>query len=252
VKFKLGYSGLRWTTPDLDYILSQLKETGWDGWEIRQSLDWLGSASRVKKVSDRAGIPVAVVTGGSISLDNNYEMMERNKRRIDFAADVEADTFMFMGATRPYGEASTTNDIQALAELSDTFADYASQYDLDVCYHIHTSTTVDSRSEWELLMRLMTKSQLCIDVSHSAFWHYDPEQSIRDFKDRLVYIHLQDYKDYRFVELGEGGLVNFGLVMKALEEIQYDRWVTVCPSQSDLADEEKMRRDRAYLQQLGY
>ena len=63
MKFKLGYSGLRWTTPDLDYILSQLKETGWDGWEIRQSLDWLGSASRVKKISDRAGIPVAVVTG---------------------------------------------------------------------------------------------------------------------------------------------------------------------------------------------
>ena len=250
--FKLGYSGLRWSTPDLDLILAQLKETGWDGWEIRQSLDWLGSASRVKSVSDRAGVPVAVVCGTGISLDNDHEMLERNKRRIDFAADVEADTYMFMGAGRPYGRTSTTDEIQALADLSDEFADYASQYDLDVCYHIHTSTTVDSRAEWELLMRLMKRAQLCIDVSHSAFWHYDPAQSIRFFRDRLVYVHLQDYKDYRFVELGEGGLLDFGAAMKSLEEIGYDRWVTVCPSQSDIPDEEKMRRDRAYLRKLGY
>ena len=107
MKFKLGFSGLRWQTPDLDEILGQLKETGWDGWEIRQSLDWLGSASRVRAISDRAGVQVAVVTGGGISLDGSHEMKERNKRRIDFAADVEADTFMFMGANRPYGRSST-------------------------------------------------------------------------------------------------------------------------------------------------
>lgn len=250
--FKLGYSGLRWKTPDLDQVLGELKEAGWDGWEVRQSLDWLGSASRVKSISDRAGIPVAVVAGGSITLDGDSEMIELNKRRIDFAADVEADTFMFMGAARPYGCSSTTNDIHALADLSDEFADYAAQYDLDVCYHIHTTTTVDSREEWEFLMRLMKKSKLCIDVSHSAFWHYDPAESIRDFEDRLVYVHLQDYKDYRFVELGEGRLLDFGAVMTALDEIGYARWVTVCPSQSDLPDREKMRRDRAYLRKLGY
>ena len=252
MKFKLGFSGLRWQTPDLDEILGQLRETGWDGWEIRQSLDWLGSASRVRAISDRAGVQVAVVTGTGITIDGDHEMKERNKRRIDFAADVEADTFMFMGANRPYGRSSTPYDIRALADLSDEFADYASQYDLDVCYHIHTSTTVDSREEWELLMRLMKRAQLCIDVSHSAFWHYDPAQSIRDFGDRLVYVHLQDYKDYRFVELGDGGLLDFGAAMKSLEEIGYDRWVTVCPSQSDLPDLEKMKRERAYLRKLGY
>lgn len=101
-------------------------------------------------------------------------------------------------------------------------------------------------------MRHMRRSQLCIDVSHAAFWEYDPAQSIRDFKDRLVYVHLQDYKGYRFVELGEGGLLDFSASMKALEEIGYNRWITVCPSQSDRSDEEKMYRDRDYLRQLGY
>lgn len=249
---KLAYSSLRWQTPDLAQVLGLMKKNGWDGWEIRQSLDWLGSAKRVKTISDDTGVPVAAVCGTGLTIDGNHEMKERNKRRIDFAAEVEADTFMFMGAARPYGRSSTEEEIKSLAALSDELADYAAQYDLDVCYHIHTSTTVDSREEWELLMRVMQKAQLCIDVSHSAFWGYDPAQSIRNYRDRLVYVHLQDYKDYRFVELGEGGLLDFAASMKALDEIGYDRWVTVCPSQSDRSDEEKMRRDRAYLRGLGY
>ena len=250
--FKLAYSSLRWQTPDLEQVLGLMKKTGWEGWEVRQSLDWLGSAKRVKTISDRMGVPVAVVCGGGISLDNNQDMKERNKRRIDFTAEVEADTFMFMGAGRPYGRLVTDDEIKALADLSDELADYAAQYNLDVCYHIHTGTTVDSRSELERLMLLMRRAQLCIDVSHAAFWEYDPAQSIRDFKDRLVYVHLQDYKGYRFVELGEGGLLDFAASMKTLEEIGYNRWITVCPSQSDRSDEEKMRRDRDYLRQLGY
>ena len=250
--FKLAYSSLRWQTPDLESVLGLMKETGWDGWEVRQSLDWLGSAKRVKTISDRMGVPVAVVCGAGITLDGNHDMKERNKRRIDFAAEVEADTFMFMGAGRAYGRPATDDEILALADISDELAAYAEQYDLEVCYHIHTGTTVDSREEWEKLMRSMKKASLCIDVSHSAFWNYDPAQSIRDFRDRLVYVHLQDYKGYRFVELGEGGLLDFKAAMQALEEIGYDRWVTVCPSQSDRPDEEKMRRDRAYLRELGY
>ncbi|MBM3263403.1 MAG: sugar phosphate isomerase/epimerase [candidate division Zixibacteria bacterium] len=252
MKFKLAYSSLRWQTPDIEAGLKAMRETGWEGWEIRQSLDWLGSAKRVKKISDDAGVPVAVVCGTGISLDNNYEMKERNKRRIDFAADVEADTFMFMGAGRPYGRTVTSDEIKALADLSDELADYAAQYNLDVCYHIHTGTTIDTREEWELLMRLMKRAQLCIDVSHAAFWGYDPAQSIRDFSDRLVYVHLQDYKGYRFVELGDGNLLDFAASMKALEEIGYNRWITVCPSATDLPDREKMQRDREYLRKLGY
>ena len=101
--FKLAYSSLRWQTPDLEQVLGLLKETGWDGWEIRQSLDWLGSAKRVKSISDRIGVPVAVVCGTGLTLDGNHEMKERNKRRIDFSADVEADTFIRAGKFSLHG-----------------------------------------------------------------------------------------------------------------------------------------------------
>ena len=47
MSFPLAYSALRWENPNLEQALVQLREAGWDGWEARQSLDWLGSARRV-------------------------------------------------------------------------------------------------------------------------------------------------------------------------------------------------------------
>lgn len=250
--FRLGYSSLKWSNPDLERVLARVKAAGWDGWELRQPLDWLGPVSRVRRICRNAEMPVAVVTGTGITLDNDAMMKERNKRRIDFAAELEADNFMFMGAGRPRDRATTSADIEALAALADELADYAAQYRLDVCYHIHTDTTVDSRAEWELLMARMKLCKLCIDVSHSALWGYDPSRSIHDFCDRLIYVHLQDWYRYHWVELGEGELLDFPACLKALKDVGFSRWVVTCPGDTGRSDEDKMRMNREYLRNIGY
>ena len=40
--FDLGYCTIRWKNPDLEPALEALKAAGWDGWEGRLSLDWMG------------------------------------------------------------------------------------------------------------------------------------------------------------------------------------------------------------------
>ncbi len=250
--FKLGYSSIRMETPDLERVLAQMRAAGWDGWELRTSLDWLGTPSRVRAISGAAGMPVCCVTGTGISLDGDWAMRERNKRRIDFAAEVEADGFMFMGASRTPGRPSSDDELARLAALSEEFADYARQYHLDVSYHIHTSTTVDSMRELTKLMARLTLCKLCIDVSHAAFWGSDPAEVIRQYRDQLVYVHLQDWKSYRFVALGEGDLLNFPAALGALEEIGYERWVVAVPGMEDRMPEAMMRVNREYLRSLGY
>ena len=66
--FKLGYSTLRWQTPDLEPLLLELKEAGWDGWEMRQSFDWVGTPKRVRQVCDNVGMPVVVVTARGLPI----------------------------------------------------------------------------------------------------------------------------------------------------------------------------------------
>ena len=261
--FKFGYSTLFWQTPDLDPLLTRIKKAGWDGWEARQSLDWVGTPKRVKQICDNVGLPVAVVTARELPIDKDWNQMEINKRRIDFAAEVGADCFMFMGAGQPKDRPVNDSDIAALAEVSEEWAEYAAQYDLEICYHIHTNTTVDSIEDWAKYMSLLRKCKLCIDVSHAALWEYTPAEAIRRYKDRLIYVHLQDYNrasggvdtpyDVDWVDVGGGTAIDFPAIMKTLEEIGYDRWVTACPGQvENRSDEERMRMNREYLRELGY
>ena len=84
---KLAYNTLEWgPTPDLHAMLSDIKEAGWDGWEVRQPLDWLGSAERINDVVEETGVPVAAVCGQGWGFADDRVAIESNKRRIEFAA----------------------------------------------------------------------------------------------------------------------------------------------------------------------
>ena len=239
--FKLGYCALRWRNPDLEQALEALKKSGWDGWECRLPLDWLGPAGRVRKICDNVGLPMAVYTAQGSPEISDREHQERNKRRIDFAAEMEVDCFMYMSGPKPKDRDITEDDIKQAAEAADNWADYAAQYDLELSYHIHTNLLVDSKEDWTLYMQHLEKAKLCIDVSHAQLWDYDAAQSLRDFQDQLNYVHLQDWTDENitrdaegrftpaWVSVGVGKALDFPDLANVLEETGYDRWVTACP-----------------------
>lgn len=239
--FKLGYCALRWRNPDLEQALEALKKSGWDGWECRLPLDWLGPAGRIRKICDNVGLPMAVYTAQGSPEITGWEHQERNKRRIDFAAEMEVDCFMYMSGPKPKDRDITEDDIKQAAEAADNWADYAAQYDLELSYHIHTNLLVDSKEDWTLYMQHLEKAKLCIDVSHAQLWDYDAAQSLRDFQDQLNYVHLQDWADENitrdeegrftpaWVSVGVGEALDFPDLANVLEDTGYDRWVTACP-----------------------
>ena len=266
--FKLGFCALHWREPDLERALPELAKSGWDGWECRLPLDWLGPVSRMRRLCDAAGMPVAVM-GASGSPDNrDWEHVERNKRRMEYAAELGADAYLFMSGPRPKDRPVTDDDIRAGAEAADEWAGYAAQYDLELTYHIHTNLLVDTIDEWRLYMSCLQTAGLCIDVSHAELWGYDPAQSLVDFYDQLNYVHLQDYSSCTvresarynpvWVNVGEGECLDFKGCLDALAEKGYDRWVTACPEtppQGGTEATESARNSaamRRYLRDLGY
>jgi sugar phosphate isomerase/epimerase len=266
--FKLGYSTLRWKNPDLEPALEELKKAGWDGWEGRLPLDWLGPPGRLRRVCGNAGMPLAVFTANGSPDQRDWENVERNKRRMEFAAEVGVDCFMFMNGRKPEGRPVTRDDIRAAAEGAEVWAEYAAQFGLELSYHIHTNLLVDSIEDWKYYMSLLDTAKLCIDVSHAQLWGYDPVESIRDFRDQLNYMHLQDYAstsrredgwyDPIWCDVGEAENVDFPAVRDVLEEIGFDRWVTACPGQpvpgqdDPISEAKRSRRMVEYLRGIGY
>ena len=231
-------------------------------------LDWLGPPQRVRRICENTEMPLVVYTAAGSPEQRSWEHDEGNKRRMEYAAAIEADCFMFMSGPKPEDRPVNEDDIKAAVEGAEAWAEYAAQYDLEISYHIHTNTLVDSSEHWRLYMSLIERAKLCIDVSHAQLWGYDPVQSIWDFRDQLNYVHLQDYtstsrdEDGKYLPLlcdvGEGESVDFSAILKALEEIGFSRWVTSCPGvptpgqDGALNEARSSRKMREYLKRLGY
>ena len=265
---KMGYATLRWQNPDLEAALTELKKAGWDGWEGRGSLDWLGTPKRLRKICDDTGMPLMVYTASGSPDNRDWAHVERNRRRMEFAAEMGVSCFMFMSGPRPEGGEVSEDDIRASAEGTEQWAEYAAQFGLELSYHIHTNLLVDSRQDWELYMSCLKKAKLCIDVSHAELWGYDPVQSIVDFWDQLNYVHLQDYASCTqrerghynpvWVDVGQAECLDFGGVLRTLDEKGFSGWVTACPGEPVPGGEDPIseaRRSagmREYLRKLGY
>lgn len=266
--FKLAYATLRWKLPDLERSLATLKESGWDGWEGRLPLDWLGTPSRVRRICENEGMPLICYTANGSPDQRDTEVVERNKRRMEFSAEVGADCFMFMNGPKPEGRAVTHDDIKYAAEGAEAWAEFAAPLGLELTYHIHTNLLVDSVEDWKTYMSMLDKAKLCIDVSHAKLWGYDPIQSLHDFKDQLNYVHLQDYSSTsrredgfylpEWVDVGQGENVDFPGVRQALEEMNFTRWVTACPGapipgqEDPISESKRSKRMVEYLRGIGY
>lgn len=262
------YAALRWRNPDLPAALAALKTAGWDGWEGRLPLDWLGPPSRLRRVCADAGMPMLVYTAAGSPDNRDSENVERNRRRMEFAAEMGADCFMFMNGPKPEGRAVTDDDVRAAAEGADEWAEYAAGFGLEISYHIHTNLLVDSSEHWRLYMDCLQKAGLCIDVSHAQLWGYDAAQSLRDFRQQLNYVHLQDYSactrsedgtyNPTWVSVGEAQCMDFGDIMKTVEEIGFERIVTCCPGEpaydgeDAVAEATRSAGMRDFMRTLGY
>lgn len=265
---RICYATLRWRNPDLPAALAALADAGWDGWEGRLPLDWLGTPSRLRRICDDTGMPLLVYTAAGSPDNREHDHVERNRRRMEFAAEMGADCFMFMNGPKPEGRAVTDDDVRAAAAGADEWAEYAAGLGLEISFHIHTNLLVDSKEHWVLYMQSLQKAGLCIDVSHAQLWGYDACQSLRDFRAQLNYVHLQDYAsctrdaDGRYqpvwVSVGEAQCMDFGQVMATVDEIGFDRVVTACPGEPAYEGEDAVaeaRRSaamRQYLRGLGY
>ena len=139
--------------------------------------------------------------------------------------------------------------------------------------HHHTGTWIETPAETERLLD-MTNDEilgLVFDTGHWSFGGGDPMTGIRQFADRIWYVHFKDHDpDVAaqsrihewdgpasvgkgiFPELGKGD-VDFPGVLNELEKIGYEGWIVV---EQDVlpgmgSPRESAQRNREYLRSIG-
>ena len=139
--------------------------------------------------------------------------------------------------------------------------------------HHHTGTWIETPAETERLMDMTDGDVvgLVFDTGHWAFGGGDPLAGIRQFAERIWYVHFKDHDpavheqsrlhewdgpqsvgEGIFPELGQGD-VDFPGVLRELEAIEYEGWIVV---EQDVlpgmgAPLESAMRNREYLRSIG-
>jgi inosose dehydratase len=254
--FRLGYSCITWgTTPDLDAVLGTIADAGWEGVEfIGVSPEWLGTPRRLRGLVDRHGLePVCLFGGVSLGPDADI-VLERQRRALEYAAELGCVVYCFLGGERVDRRRPTDDELKRLAEQAERLIDHAAPLGLTVAYHAHPRCTVESEAEQDRLLAYSGRLQVCVDVSVAILMEEDPIGQLRKYRARLAYVHLKDWARGKFCLMGQGtrGL-DFRAVLATLAELEYRGWVMgELSTYADIDAAEACYANRRYLRILGY
>ena len=258
--FRLGYSDATWgETPDLEEAMSSIAAAGWEGVEIRSaSIDWLGTPRRLRSLIDEKGlIPVSMFGSLSLGSDAN-QVLERQRRRLEYAAEVGCSVFCLTGAQRVLYRPATDDEFKRLAEMAEALVDHAASSGITIAYHRdggygHRST-IESGKDQDQLLRYAPRLRLCVDVAVAALKGDDPVVQFHKYRHRLACVRLRDWGRGKFCLLGKGTVgLDYARIRETLNDIDYNGWV-LCelPGNADMEGTESCRLNREYLRSAGY
>ncbi len=187
-------------------------------------------------------------------------------------ADAMSESRMAIaGRVREDRDGMTGAQWKAAAKFVMSTARACSDHGLQVAFHHHAGTLVETPGEVERLLESVDPDLvgLCFDTGHYAYGGGDPVDAVRRYGSRIRHLHLKDIRPAImdlvrregvsfldavrrgvFCELGEG-TVDFPRVLERLSSLGYNGWVIVEQdvdmSQPGVKPLESAIRSREYL-----
>ncbi len=249
---RFAYSTINWgATCDIAAVLADIREAGWRGIEFfGHPLDLLGTPA---SLNAQLGDLTPATLFGSIELPVSDLHRRVHKNHIHFASEIGAEAYGLVGGGRLRYRPPVAQEYAELAAFCEELAVYGTSVDVTVSYHPHALCTIETSDEIDLLMAQTSELKLCLDASHIALVGEDPFSVIEHWWDRLGYIHLKDWGNGKFAELGRGTLdIDFAAILQMLSDRAFPGWIVLEQSQSAASPLESARINAEYLRGLGY
>jgi inosose dehydratase len=217
------------TPGDTLQTLRQVAAAGYEGVELFDGnlAEFAGEPEVLRAALDDAGLALIGVYSGAnlIFREILAEELWRMRKACQWASALGAE-HLVVGGGAQRTEPATDADFARLAAALDEVASLAEGHGLVASFHPHLTTMVESPDD---IARVLDASRIafCPDTGHLQAGGGDPVALVRDYRDRIPYVHLKDVDAQgSFVPLGDGVLDVAGVV-GVLRETGYDGWITV-------------------------
>ena len=159
-----------------------------------------------------------------------------------------------------------------LTQGLEALGDLAHEKGMEIVYHHHMGTGVQTTAEIERLMENTSpeKVSLLFDTGHLVFSGEDPIEIYRKYQSRIKHVHFKDIRETVAKEVKENqdsfltgvkkgvftvpgdGIIDFAPIMKAITESGYKGWIVVEAEQDPAKANpfEYALKGRKYIEQL--
>ncbi|MGB7266065.1 MAG: sugar phosphate isomerase/epimerase [Terracidiphilus sp.] len=234
-KIRIGYAAITWAD-NLSGAISDISSVGYRGIQLRaNAVKLIPDPLVIKGELSQHNLTFTALSSGDIALDPadekaNLALHEDHAKYLSKAGGMYLQV---IGTFRADGK-FTAEEYTRTGRLLTEVGKRAAKYGVQVALHNHMGSIAQSP---EQLARILDAAdphyvKLLLDVAHYKQGGGDPAAAVKQYADRLLFLHFKDVKPadtksgYEFVELGQG-TVDLPAVVAALHAIKYHGWAIV-------------------------
>jgi inosose dehydratase len=239
---QFGYASITWGGKD-EQAIDEITSLGFRGIQLRSNVvpKFSDRPAALRELLESRGLTMVALSSGNLSIDPavEREQLHLHTRHAAFVKEV-GGLYLQIIDQRPSGRPVTDADRTRLGRLLTELGRRTADVGVPISYHHHMGSMGERPGEIRAIMAntdpRYVKFQL--DTAHYQQGGGDPAQAVKEYADRLLFLHLKDLeapvpgdsrgpaRSYRFVELGRGK-VDFKRVFTALREINFTGWGVV-------------------------
>jgi inosose dehydratase len=266
---QFGYAAITWRGRDKEAI-ADVAAVGFKGIQLRTSTlpEFGDKPAALKELLAKHRLTMVAFSSGGVRIEPEFaaEDLATHTKHARFVRDA-GGLYLQLTDTRPK-RALVAADYRRLGERLTEIGKRTADIGIPVAYHNHMNAIGERPEEVDRVLDATDARyvKVLLDVAHYQQGGGDPVRAIKQYADRILFLHIKDVqsplpghtgdpmRSYRFVELGRGK-VDLAAVMRALEDVKFKGWAVVeLDAVPDDARTPKASAEIAkqYLASLGY
>ena len=236
-------ASITWEGND-DQAIKDVSEVGFRGIQLRApALKEYGDRPKaLRDLLDKYKLELVALSSGDIRTEPEtwIDQLALHTRNARFVHDVGGRYLQLIGPPRPKNRQPVADDYKGAGRALTEVARRSIDLGVPVGYHNHMNTLSEGPEELDWVMDAADPRyvKLELDIAHYKQGGGDPSKAVRQYRDRMLFLHLKDVEStlpaegrdakhsYRFLELGRG-TVDIPAVFAALKEVNFRGWAVV-------------------------
>lgn len=233
---------------NMETILTFLAQNGYHGVETGIRHFYLDRHQDYRELYEKAGILLlGIHSGGKFwDPDQASDEMKKIEDTVIFASRVGSKYLLLSGNPK-----ETTASMKMAAATYNELGKRCLDAGLRLAYHNHNWELVNRAAILSILMNETSADlvSLVLDTAWAHIANMSIETLMRQYGDRIAYLHVKDVRQEKFCELGTGEIDHDStIVMSRSYEIE---WLVVEQDYTSLTAEESMRVNADFLRSKG-